>query len=393
MKKISKSVILLVFIVSIFILDVFNKEQSYSWNSYLPLIKIFKFICFLYFFASIIVEKKYKSIRNLAVLLVIFLLGQFSLLNFNQKFLVGEFFNASREFILLCYPLVFYYYLNSLDYAELKDSLVKLIKALMIVVVITTIVGFLFSIPFFRTYTSRFGYMGLLPKSITASYFYISAILFLYYLVLYENAKKTLLILTLIASLLVGTKAIYLFLLILFAYHFISQKIYLKKEFYIFASIFFTVVFVTYDKWKHALEATFVNLYRIFKRDGFITAVTSYRNLKFVSNVDAYLSHWKWYNYLVGGRIASCPLFEMSVLDLFVNLGLIGSIYYLRLFYKLALNAPKKNESILLFSFGSILIVSIFAGQFFSNFSAISYTIIIIYLIRSSLNNRIKNEI
>jgi hypothetical protein len=393
MKKISKSVILLVFIVSIFILDVFNKEQTYSWNIYLPVIKIFKFIWFLFFLTSIIVDRKYKSVLNLSVLLVIFLLGQFSRMKFNHEFSVGDFFNASREFILLCYPLVFYYYLNSLNYAELKDSLVKVIKALIIVVVVTTIVGFLFSIPFFRTYNSRFGYMGLLPKSITASYFYISAMLFAYYLVLYENAKKALLILTIVASLLVGTKAIYLFLLILFIYHFISQKVYLKKEFYIFAFAFFTIVFVAYDKWKHMLEATFVNLYRIFKRDGFMTAVTSYRNLKFVSNVDAYLSQWKWFNYLVGGRVAECPLFEMSVLDLLVNLGLIGSIYYLRLFYKLALNAQKKNESILLFSFGSILIVSIFAGQFFSNFSAISYTIIIIYLIRSSLNNRIKNEI
>lgn len=383
MKVSLKAYLILSYLIVLFVVDIFNKVQVDVQNTFLIGIKTIKTVFLVVFSIVLLKEKNYKPFHKLGFLALLFILGQGTLMIKEYDFMLSCLPGAVRDLSLYCFPIVFISFLNTINEAKTIDRLALLFEVLIVLVVVSTLLGFMFSINFLSTYNQyRFGYLGLLPKSITATYFYISALVYTNYNISNNLKMKVLFGTTLLASLLVGTKGIYLFIPMLLSYNVIKHKYYLNRKFY-FIVVPVVVALVCFQRLIFAfLQEKFVIIYSLYQQEGFLTSFMSLRDKIFFTNVEKYKHYWEWYNILIGGRISAFTLFEMSIVDLFVFFGFIGMIYYLKTIYSLMMNKMVKPSQFYVFSLSSIFFVSIFAGQFFINISAISYVIVAFYIIR-----------
>lgn len=395
-QKYNPQLLLCIFLIVVFGLDILNKFEFSKIQPWLSIIKFEKIIFYIYFLILFLVKSKDGTLKTgLAILLFFFFTGQFLIYSGLQSFnsILNEITLNFRHLSLLFFPLIFVGFL-SFSKSKDNDKLRKVFLILILIVVTTTFLGAVTNFNFFRTYSvgSRVGYSGLMPRSITATYFYISAIIFLYdnYFYNKNNFNGFQLFVTVSASLLVGTKAIYLFIVFLAAFHFFHHRIYLKKSFYLFSIITGVALILLKEIiFKNFLQ--FFNvLIKLYHEKGLLTAAMSYRDEIFIQNSDNYNKHWSVLNYLIGGKYGDISLFEISILDLITFFGFLGVCLYLYLFLRglnhIQIN-PKSN--FYYFSILSTLVVSVFAGQFFLNISGITYFIISVFLMRGIANERI----
>ena len=329
MKSNSRTIIVVLYFIVFFVLDFFNKDQVHVSEDLLWLIKAIKSTFLLLFLSILIYDKNWSSLKNSAFLATLVAIHQGLLLFDHYDMIVAGSYDTTRELLLYCFPLVFLSYIGTITEKEDLALLAVLFEVIILIVVATTFAGFLFSIVYFKSYFLRFGYLGVLPKSITATYFYISALIYTYHFIDRSTWIKILFTLTLFGSLLVGTKSIYLFLFLFTIYLFIFNKWYQKKVFYgsvLFIAILFWVYGSTIIL---ALRKVFFTLENVYQKRGLLSAVSSYRNDIFFELSQKYQPTWEWYNYLIGGRISSLPTFEMTIIDLVVSFGFIGMAYYM----------------------------------------------------------------
>ncbi len=393
MKSNSKTIILILYFAVFFVLDFFNKDQVHASEDLLWVIKAIKTTFLLLFIAILIYEKNWYSLKNSAFLATLVVIHQGLLLVDHYDMIVAGSYDTIRELSLYCFPIVFLSFIGTITEKKDKALLAIFFETLIVIVVATTFAGFLFSIVYFKTYYVRFGYLGVLPKSITATYFYISAIIYTYHFIDKNTWLKILFPLTIFGSLLVGTKSIYLFLLLFVIYLVFINKWYQKKTFY--GSILFGVVlFWTFGTAIIlALRKVFFTLENVYHKKGLLSAISSYRNDIFFELSQEYAPTWEWYNYLIGGRISSLSTYEMAIIDLIVSFGLIGMAFYLYMMYSLTSCKPPNQCCFINFSLCSVFIISIFAGQFFTNISAISYVVLALFLVNRSISSNHKNEL
>jgi len=393
MKLNSKAIIIILYFTVFFVLDFFNKDQVHVSENLLWVIKATKSSFFLLFIAILIYDKNWSSLKNSAFLATLVLIHQGLLMVDHYEMIVASSYDTIRELSLYCFPIVFLSYIGTITENKDKDLLAVFFEAIIVIVVVTTFTGFLFSIVCFKTYYLRFGYLGVLPKSITATYFYISAIIYTYHFIDKSTWLKILFCFTLFGSLLVGTKSIYLFLLLFISYLFFSNKWYLKKSFY-GSILFFIVLFSIFGTTIIlALRKVFFTLENVYNKKGLLSAISSYRNDIFFELSKKYEPTWEWYNYLIGGRISSLSTYEMTIIDLIVSFGVIGMAFYLYVVYSLSSCKPPNQCCFINFSLCSVFIISIFAGQFFTNISAISYVVLSLFLVNRSISSNHKNEL
>lgn len=350
------------------------------------IIKGIKLLFLIYLIYTNIYYKDFKVIKICLVFGLVIGIGFLSLSPINN-YSIGNIF---REWLLYCTPLLLlnvFYKQNEIHSKEV--IYIKYSTLLILLVSCTVFVGFLFKIEMFRTYEDglRFGYMGILHKSIHASYFFISSLFFLYYFSIYHRYLSSIYFWFVLAcSLVVGTKAIYLFLVLLLGYAFFHHKLYVKKQFQIIlVSICSGVLLFSNRLLKHFQETFFV-LVDVYKEKGLLTSLLSYRNEIVEIKLNEYISQWTAINFLFGGKIFPIGLFEVDILDLFVLAGLVGSMIYLYAFYN-CINTTLigKDKIIKIYYIISLLIVSNLAGQLFNNFSSTLYVIWIYYLINSNV--------
>lgn len=392
-QKYNPQLLLCIFLIVVFGLDILNKFEFSKIQPWLSIIKFGKTIFYIYFLILFLVKSKDETLKTgLAILLFFFFTGQFLIYSGLQSFnsILNEITLNFRHLSLLFFPLIFVGFL-SFSKSKDNDKLRKVFLILILIVVTTTFLGAVTNFNFFRTYSvgSRVGYSGLMPRSITATYFYISAIIFLYdnYFYNKKNSFGFLLLITIAASLLVGTKAIYLFILFLAAFHFFNHRIYLKKLFYLLAAI----VGTGFILFKEVIIRNFLQFFdvliNLYREKGLLTAVMSYRDEIFIRNYENYTEHWSVLNYLIGGKLADSSLFEISIIDLISFFGFLGAVIYLFLFLRGLNNFKNISKSnFYCFSIFSVLMISIFAGQFFLNISGVSYFLISIFLISKTEN-------
>ncbi len=391
MTVVLKYKLVILFVIIQFVLDLLTKIYGHQYAFLVVGIKAIKLVFLVLFFGILWKENKIIELRLYVFLTGSFLVGQLVL--FYHK--TADFYHillASKELVLLLFPFVFWNYLLQLPKDDKAYKQLKLVFELFIIfIVITSLFGIVFPTPFLRTYgeTIRFGTMGLLHKSITASYFYITALSYFYQ----EQSKGTKykigLALTVIASLFVGTKAVYLFVFLLAIYHIIRRKYYKQKMFYIVLSGFLLFMSFFHQYLLNKFKYVFDVLYNVYIDAGFLSAITSIRDQRFVENSLFYSEHWTFLNYLFGGRIVNQAFFELSVLDIMVFFGIFGGIYYLYTAYKLILNAKiEKKNCFFKISLATVFFVSIFAGQFFINISAITIVLLGFFFI---LNEKEEN--
>lgn len=264
----------------------------------------------------------------------------------------------------------------------------RLTQGVIFAVCLSILLGLIFEITLFKTYRGglRFGYTGLLHKSVAATYFFIVSIcLSYYYTYLLKKWSPWFFYLVLGCSFLVGTKGIYLFNGLLFLFICWTQQWYKKKSFY--GSIVLVglgIILLGYSVIGQN-NNPFQVFYSIYKEHGLLSTLMSFRNEILVTKGTVYLEKWEVWNYLFGGKLPELGLFEMSLFDLYAFFGGFGVIYVLFLYYKSSVIpwSVNKTKEYIRFYYLSILIISIFAGQLFVNFSSLFFILWALFLINN----------
>lgn len=252
----------------------------------------------------------------------------------------------------------------------------KLIVTFGLIVLINSffvIAGFLFDIRIFESYyhqSYRFGYSGLIPKQNEATLFYLIGLGYAYYKMKYNHGSKIYFLVILCATLLVGTKGLYLFVIALAAYHMISIKSTV-------AFVGFSVISLAGIFYIPFLINTSFMQYFIFQAEkyGVITMLLSGRAQKVVYQLDGQLEHWNIVNYLFGGTDIAVFASEMDFIDLFSFFGLIGSFIYIFMYLKFVF--PERKTNFQKFFVCCFFLLSFFGGHFL--YSAVNSIYLLIF--------------
>lgn len=317
-------------------------------------------------------RKKYAKslIYCLIILSSTFLLSNLFLLNIDN---VNNLLANFDYFIKACFLPIFLIPFFSINEEITKKSLV-IIQYIFWLNCLVILLAFYFEIQTFRTYRgSRFGYMGLFDRSTYSSYLFI--FLITYYYFKYNKSKELkfalALIFAVVISLLVGTKRIYFFLLLLGAFNFFYSKLYSNKYFWI--GIFIFIIGLLFF-WNHLILAfykVFNGLIDLYYEKGFLSAVTSFRSDLFLEYLNTYIStYWSYFNYVFGGPFFHLIRPELDLIDSYLFFGIFGPIIYIYLFHKFLFNFKTKNAIILFFKFLLVILTLTSSGIIFSAYMA-----------------------
>lgn len=318
--------ILSVILILFFGVEFYSKICEIYFNFYpSQLSQIVKGFILLFLSVSTIISKDYRFISIILILFGVFCLGQFYLLN---SFSV----DSILVFFRYLFPLLLFNFYNTFRKSGNRSLYLKLFETIIVVNSLLIIIGFLFSLKLFETYNfSRFGYNGLIYASATGSYLYLVA---LFYFASEQSKEKKIsikLILIVISCCLIGTKSIYISLVVLLFYFVFKMKSNFKIPLLLFLSLG-TIFFAYFLIFK---SQTFSN---ITANNGLATAVLSYRNEIFTKNMLPFITNeWSLSNYLFGGFSSFELRSQMGFIDLFFMFGAIGFLFYARSYFKLYL--------------------------------------------------------
>lgn len=382
MQSVFNKYFIIVYLPAIFILDIFSKRLLLTAPAILSCIKIIKLIFLMYILWSLLYNKSYKVLIYSIPLLLGYVLSVS-----NLTYLPGDMrFAAFVDSTVFFTNYVFVFPVGTWILLQADKINLKPIHDVLLVVVtlvlVTAFLGFIFQIHIFRTYPygGRFGYNGLLQKSITASYFYTAALYFFYLKYKYNPSVTYFLcfLFLVIGALILGTKVIFLSLFLLSIYIFFDQKLYLKKYFYIVCGVLLFLMVTFQNSIKGFVSNQMSSMINFYENSDFITFISSFRNLIFKENYEFYVQKWNFYNYLFGGKFPNYKLFEMSVFDLVIMFGFIGGIYFIWMLKKFIYDpylSGVNNKLFLTLMLLNLILVSVFSGQLFENNSAVLYVL------------------
>lgn len=323
--------------------------------------------------------------RNRLVLITIYLfLTVTSTIGFHILLEVNDLEYSYLEHVIYINKYFFaffvFYTIYDIKNDPLLDKCINALKHLIIFNSLIILVGWILQIPLFSTvitgYTYRFGYSGLIPAGNEASLFLIIGIVLFYDLYLKRKISFWTLALVVFSSLFSGVKAIYVFLFLLFLYHFISHfriKILLLLILAILLVSFYDPL-IPYieDKLKY-----FINYY---EREGVVNMIFSGRNKQIQHEFLLLIrSEWTLPNFMLGGMITKRHLVEMDFLDLFSHFGIIGSFIYLLVLYETYFRKLKSFFSC--YFVGIVFCLSFVAGHLLTtSTNAYIFPLLILYL-------------
>ena len=188
------------------------------------------------------------------------------------------------------------------------------------------------------------------------------------------------------SSIIIGTKAVLLFLGLLFSYHilFVAKR---KKQ-YRFVYIPIILVFAVFLQ---PIMMSFLGSSpqwgELMQKHGLITVLTSTRDLLFYKGIAYINDAWSFLNWFFGGPFYNKNFknTEIGFLDFFIFLGFLGSLIYSLLFYKCFIK-NRETKIIVLFSF--IIIVALLAGGLFLSTASLVY----IYFLSCKYDLKVLNK-
>lgn len=299
-------------------------------------------------------------------LLLCFAIGQFFL---TYSFSKISFVGYSRYFFFILW-IIF----TSLPIISVHKfrRLEKVFETLILINNIFIFLGVIFQWGFLSTYhEERFGYNGLFMASSNSTYFYLISLI--YYLNKYKNQvfTKTNWWITIAASCFIGTKSIYLSVLLIFIYLsflFIKNK---QTKILISTVLFFMGIVGMYIFFSTNIFTA------IIKENGWLTAILSTRDQQLLQTTLPYIrENWNVFNFFVGGIGSPVIRPQLEYVDLFLFFGLIGTILYLYLFIKYYFTFPIEFK-IILPCFLLLFAVTCISGNFFYNASVPVYFVVL----------------
>jgi len=277
-------------------------------------------------------------------------------------------------FLFLLIPVI-----CSLD----KSSLLKTVNWLVIIGVVNVglmFLGFVFDINLFKSYpnTARFGYNGILPIQGAGTFFYAFLILLSFFKAYQEKngwVLWTYFLIILIGSILLGTKASYLFTMLFLVglLFFYTKNKLLVFTFFSAVGIFIVVFF----KKIIMKMIAFQNIGKdIYEEKGVFTFLMSKRDLLFQKALTHMNKEWTVVNYFVGGLNFKAIRVELELIDVFLFFGILGVIVYcwmIKSFFYIKGN-PLYNYFLVLVLFISMLTGNLFSSITNTLFFVITFT-------------------
>lgn len=329
-------------------------------------IKAFACLVVLVYGIVFLNRSKLNILLLMLILTVFFLIGQYSLsLSYDEMDFVE---NANTHFK---YLFIFIFFLLVIDIRKLDTLppvIINIYKLILTINGFLIIVGMVLKIPWLNTYNSkwRFGYDGLILAQNEASFIYIFALTFVYYRRFFQKKNELFFWIVVIPSLLVATKAVYLYIILLVLFH-----IFFKLPFKQAISFVLGGAIIGYLILRTTINKILVNAYEFFmfmyRRDGLLHAVLSGRN-EFIDKklVPLITEHWTIFNFLFGGQDVISHYIEMGIFDLILFFGIIGSLLYLYAFFKM-FRLLDFNRKFKIFFAISLFFIIATAGHFFES--------------------------
>lgn len=375
-----------IFIFLLLLANFTTKVLYYEYNiklSFYPSTLIKSILLLAVILQFILLKKKEKIHYYILALTGIFILEMLLHSAYEGAFSIG-----SRGYYFVKYTFLFFLFpvINALDNTKI-NKIVNVLLWIAKINVILIVIGFLFQIDVFKSYpyTPRYGYNGILPIQGAGSYFYmfmLSIVYYRYYVeykVLKKVSKKTYInmLIIVLGSLLVGTKAIFLFILLLFfidVYFRLKQKVILISSLAIAGIVFFLFC----DPIVLAM-LKFLNLHEsLYTDNSLLTFLTSKRDILFNDAMNYISENWNFVNYFIGGIDFNIIRVEFEIVDVFLFFGIIGMIVY-ALFFKNVFF--KKNQIVYNLILSSVLLISFLSGNLVGSITnSLFFCIVLLYL-------------
>ncbi len=265
---------------------------------------------------------------------------------------------------------------TNLDVKKIVDTNIRTLKAVALINIPIVALAIIFDLQIFRSYYERFGYDGILPSSAAASYFYVLVITLFYVECLLKKEHPIWLFVHSFMALMIGTKTIWLFLILLMFIHlFFVQKGKLAR-YLKFATAGLIVVFCFFlGTLKEAVINFFPHGPDLYEERGFLSVLVSKRDAFLAMALNYVDENWTWVNYFFGGTNVIDIRVEMELINMLLYMGLLGTIAY-ALF--LRRNFFVKGQAIIktLLFFAIITLAMLTGGVFYSVFVSTLFYIV-----------------
>ncbi|MFD1062569.1 hypothetical protein ACFQ1Q_04865 [Winogradskyella litorisediminis] len=325
----------------------------------------------------------HKILKFLYFLTIIFIVGQLFFLfknNTSKTDLLNNLFTFSTYIFL---PL----FVVCVENEKTHEIVLRNVISIKVAAFINLpIILFSLIVPFeiFRSYplTDRFGFNGFLGFSSSASFFYIAIIIIFFGTYYINKSKKNLIFLILhtFISILVGTKTIWFFLLLVAISYFCFL---IKNPLKSFFRFLFLIGIIFFLSFREKIELFIVSIFsfaeRYYNEYGFLTVILSTRDLYFKQVYNYYISNFSLPTFLFGGINVIKIRVEFEFINMFVFFGLFGTLVYLLIiryiFYKTQQKPIKTTIFVAL-----IITCALSGGFFYSVFSACLFYLAYRYL-------------
>lgn len=372
------------FIIAEFISNLATKYAYYNQQSfyrYSLIVRTIFEVIMIFHLCLNLDKKRLKIFIAIILLFYCFIFGQLII----QLPDIYESFITFNKYIYLFIAYLFSEEILSLPYRD-KEKIYSLITKIFILNTVFILIGVIFNISIFKSFPTmsyRFGYNGVFMAGNEASYVIICGLSFFYYKCVYEKTNSRLFFFFLLGAMLSGMKAVYIFIILLSAFHLFS-KMKLKQiikyiGFILAPALLFTIYYIQSQYFiKHTAF-----FQRAYQDHGLFYMLVSGRNTIMEKEGSIILSQWTPINYFIGGQQISKYIMEMSFFDLFFFFGLAGSVLYLILFYHLLMKGLMKYKFFIFFFF-ALLSLAFFGGHFFKSPTLAMYFSLIVISFQSS---------
>ena len=315
------------------------------------------------------------------VFLIGSLAGMFSLYPASESNLFENFRILNKTmFVFITFETLRIYF-STLDQ---REKLFKILEILILVQAVVIIISFIFHIQLFSAYLSytadgvrikRFGYQGLIPAQNEVAGFFLIG--FYYFLLKFAYYRKglILLLITIVAGLMTGTKVALLFPIVLTlflvwrAYKQVNTHRLSRKLLGLLVLFLFLVSIAIWQREYIIKELTptinyYVRQSAIDQSNPILTAFTvPGRVLKIQEFFSSYLPRFNGLNFLFGGHDLTSFATESDPFDIFAKLGILGTLAFYLIYIQLLLYPGNRPTIFRLVFIISWLGVSLVAGH------------------------------
>lgn len=326
----------------------------------------------------------------IAALTLFFFVGQYTFTpNGFEDHLFKNFIFHSR-YLFIFSILLFY---DGLQNLPINKRVKKTFEWIIVINTTAIFGGFLLDIDMLSSYQGdRFGFDGFFIVPSIATFFYAISLSYLAFNFKKNNLYKLFFAAVLIACLLVGTKALLLFAAATVVHLFLRHKVYLHKKFYMLLAASVALLVLFREPLQVFLKKTFAVLLNVYQESGFITMITSYRNINLQTDFfDMAEAHWGFINYLVGGTNFTKYRVEFDFIDVLLFFGIVGGGLYLVSYFRYIIRFSELRR------FGKIQIgfllgIGFLSGTFFNNAPVAIYILVLVAVLSVKDNKTLNSK-